>query len=173
MKSIIFNGFVMIASFTLGICAAYLASCNMHFLLVKIDSTVTNAKKMLEPARPRYQLTEDGTIEVVAGTASSGKTGLVEFTVINHSLKPAIYSSYSGTDMLPSIKYNGEDQHLGHCGTGLKPYVIKPGESITFSVASSVFEGFSEHGKGKYQGGFWLTVEGKAGQTYWSGDFGL
>jgi hypothetical protein len=171
MKSIIFNGFVMIASFTLGICAAYLVSFNTHIWLVKAESIVTGAKSILAPAEPRYLVTEDGTIEVVASTASSSKTGLVEFTVINHSPRPAIYSSYDGTNMLASVKYNGKDQHLGYCGTGLKQYVLESGESISFDIISSVFERFSEPRTGKYQGGFWLLFEGKEGQTYWSNEF--
>lgn len=114
-----------------------------------------------------YPTSKNGTIEVrLVRFEKESSLSAIKLEIINHGVKPAIYSSQDENFLFFQVKFNGKEKRLLWCGTGAADFELGPGESITQRIqVAHLYRNLDE--KGPVQIGYYFLVSGKE-RSFWS-----
>jgi hypothetical protein len=120
----------------------------------------------------KKQFPNKDVVVLFKGFFVENKETMAEFEIINLSDKAIKYSSYEDKgSLLYHIKFNNKELENRWCGTGLQEFELAPNDSINMKfIAEFLFQDkFSK--KGEFQLGFYLGVNDREYQQFWTDTF--
>lgn len=135
MKSICLKIAVALLTFILGVGFAYL----FHMFFVPEDFT-KYARACPITTTKNISTSEEGTIEVRFRQFVLNEQKVVaEFEITNYSTENAFYMSHIEGKPPEHIRFNGEEEKLFRCGTGMRRFVLRSGDSMIVRIDANRF----------------------------------
>jgi hypothetical protein len=125
-----------------------------------------------QPDKTVYPTDSKGKIEVrFKNYGRIKKQPTLIFEIINHNTEPVKYSSQIEGYTFPYVKFNDREEEILLCGTGMKEFEIKAGNSLTVEFIAAHFLYRYLDKKGEFQIGFYLKKGQKQYKKIWSEKF--
>jgi hypothetical protein len=137
---------------------------------VKFCELVTKENQLTESQQNKFSTSENGKIEIrFIGYGEIENQPTIKFEVINHYLMSVEYSSYAIDDIFLDFKFNGKDQSVPRCGTGLMNFELGSGESIKAEMILKNFIYDYLKKNGRFEFGYYFRLNGDIEwKQYWS-----
>jgi hypothetical protein len=127
MKKYVLRILVALFAFLSGVVSVYFVALSN----VNVNLSECKMVELNQPDKIVYPTDSKGKIEVrFKNYGRIKKQPTLIFEIINHNTEPVKYSSQTEGYNSPYVKFNNREEEIWLCGTGMKEFEIKPGNSL-------------------------------------------